>query len=344
VTRWLDFSAFRRGSLTVLARHQETFWWLHSVWALGCGMAVMWLGTRHFTFVRVAVLYVAAIWLASMLTPWMLEHPRLAGRARWVRLAVNYVSRNFYQQVLFFVLPIYYASATRGSVNMLFVVLIALSALVSTLDIVYDRHLSTSRNLVAVFFALNLFACLTAALPILWQVGPSLALRISAALAFLAFVSFYLRRPVAGHARPWVALLVVAVLLALTVIYGQRLIPPVPMRLAASAFGDEVDRESLEIRRRFERVPAGWTGTLDVVTAIRAPMGLTETVRHRWRVDNVLVRTTDAHRVNGGRKEGFRLWTALPLAHARPGTRISVDVETFAGQIVGRARIQVEDK
>jgi hypothetical protein len=344
VTLWFDVSALRRGSLTVLARHQTTFWWLHSAWALACGTAVMWLGTRHFTFVRIAVLYVAAIWVATLLTPWVLERPRLGGRARWVRLAVNYVSRNFYQQVLFFVLPIYYASATRESANMLFVGLVALSALVSTLDLVYDRHLSTNRNLVAVFFALNLFACLTAALPILWHVGPSFALRISAALAFVGFVSFYLGRPVAGHAGPWIAVLAIAVALAFIATHGQRLIPPVPMRLASSAFGEAVDRGSLQISRRFERVPAGWSGTLDVVTAIRTPMGLKETVRHRWRVDGVLVRTTDAHRVNGGRKEGFRLWTALPLSHARPGSRIAVDVETFVGQIVGRATIEVDNE
>jgi hypothetical protein len=147
-----------RRSFAFLARHQAALWWLHSAWALGCGVAVMWIGTRHFAFVRVAVVYVAVIWLVSLSSPLLIAHQALSGRAHWVRLGLNYISRNFYQQVLFFVLPIYYASATAGSINMLFVALVGVSALISTLDVVYDRHLSTNRDLTAAFFAVNLFS------------------------------------------------------------------------------------------------------------------------------------------------------------------------------------------
>ena len=327
--------------MAFLSRHQATFWWLHSAWALGCGVAVMWIGRRHFAFVRVAVLYVVVIWLASLFSPWLLARPAFSERAHWLRLGVNYVSRNFYQQVLFFVLPIYYASATAGSLNMVFVALVGMSALVSTLDLVYDRHLSTNRDLVAAFFALNLFACLTAAIPVVWHVGPSLALRISAGLSFAGFASFYLGRRVDSRPKPWVSMLAVVLLFALVITRGQRLVPPVPMRLSSAAFGDDVDRETLQMRARFDRVPPGWTGTLDAVTAINAPMGLTESVRHRWQIDGLTVRTTSAHQVNGGRKQGFRLWTALPIERAPSGSHISVDVETDAGQLIGRAQIRV---
>jgi hypothetical protein len=300
----------------------------------------MWIGTRHFAFVRVAVVYVAVIWLVSLSSPLLIAHQALSGRAHWVRLGLNYISRNFYQQVLFFVLPIYYASATAGSINMLFVALVGVSALISTLDVVYDRHLSTNRDLTAAFFAVNLFSCLTAAVPIVWHVGPSLALRISGGLSFVGFASFYLGRR-SDEARPWVGMLAVVLLLVLIITRGQRLIPPVPMRLSSAAFGDQVDRQTLQMHAQFDRVPRGWSGTLDAVTAINAPMGLTESVRHRWQVDGVTVRTTNAHQVNGGRKEGFRLWTALPLDGAPAGARVSVDVETDAGQLIGRAAILV---
>ncbi len=103
-------------------------WWLHSIWALACGVAVMWIGAHHFTFVRVAVVYVAVIWLVTLGSPWLLARPSIRERAHWLRLGVNYISRNFYQQVLFFVLPIYYASATATSPNMIFVGVVAVSA------------------------------------------------------------------------------------------------------------------------------------------------------------------------------------------------------------------------
>jgi len=316
-------------------------WWLHSIWALACGVAVMWIGAHHFTFVRVAVVYVAVIWLVTLGSPWLLARPSIRERAHWLRLGVNYISRNFYQQVLFFVLPIYYASATATSPNMIFVGVVAVSAVISTLDVVYDRHLSTNRDLVAAFFACNLFACMTAAIPIVWHVGPSMALRLSAGVSFAGFASFYLERRERGRSQPWIGMLAVVLILAGIVSWGQRLVPPVPMRLSAVAFGDGVERETLQMQTRFERLPSGWSGTLDAVTAIRAPMGLTESVRHRWKINGVVVRTTEAHQVNGGRKEGFRLWTALPIASAPGGARISVDVETDSGQLIGSAAIRV---
>ena len=121
---------------------------------------------------------------------------------------------------------------------MMFVGLLAVSALISTLDVVYDRHLSTNRDLVAAFFAVNLFACLTAAVPIVWHVGSALALRVSAGLSFAGFASFYLGRRVGGTPKPWIGMLAVVVMLARVITRGQRLIPPVPMRLSSAAFGD----------------------------------------------------------------------------------------------------------
>jgi Family of unknown function (DUF5924) len=328
--------------LSIVGRYQALLWWTHSAWALGCGVAVMWVGAHHFGFVRIAVWYVAIIWLVSLLMPMVLAHRRLDGRTgHWVRLGLNYMSRNFYQQILFFILPIYYASATPRSANMIFVALLAISAVLSTLDVIYDRHLSTDRNLVAVFFALNLFACLAAALPILWHVGPALALRISASLAFMGYVSFYLGRRIPSTIGPWVAMMASALLLTWISGNGQRFIPPVPIRLVDSVFGSEIDRGTLTARRPLESLPVGWSGQLGVVTAIRAPMGLQEGVRHRWAVDGAVVSTTDVHRLAGGRPGGFRLWTALPLTGVRSGSRITVDVETAGGQLIGRAAIRV---
>ena len=100
-----------------------------------------------------------------------------------LRLVINYFSKNFYQQLLFFLLPIYYASSTGWSLNLLFVAFLAVSALTSTFDVVYDRHLSVRRGLTAVFFAFNLFACINVMLPVLWSISNRIALPVSAVLA-----------------------------------------------------------------------------------------------------------------------------------------------------------------
>ena len=54
---------------------------------------------------------------------------------------MNFFNKNLYQQMLFFVLPIYYASATVDSLKYIFRGLNRCIRLLSTADIVYDRHL-----------------------------------------------------------------------------------------------------------------------------------------------------------------------------------------------------------
>ena len=115
--------AIRRFFSDFLRRHQDKLWWFHSSYSLLLGIGVMWLGTKNFTYLRLAVFHIAFIWLSSLALP-LLARLRSACRSDWhrrLRLLINYFQRNFYQQLLFFILPIYYLSATWGAGNMLFV-------------------------------------------------------------------------------------------------------------------------------------------------------------------------------------------------------------------------------
>src|SRR5262245_1725944 len=109
-------------------RHEDKLWWLHGGYALLLGAGIIWLGARNYNYLRVTVFHVGFIWLSSLFLPKLLNHPRLS--ERWterLRLFVNYFNKNFYQQVLFFILPIYYASATLSSANIIFVAVLAIS-------------------------------------------------------------------------------------------------------------------------------------------------------------------------------------------------------------------------
>src|SRR4030095_9151841 len=98
--------------LSWFQRHKDKFWWLHSTYALLLGVGIMWLGARNYTYLRVAVLHVGFIWISSLYLPQLLNQPWLSERwAERLRLVVNLFNKNLYQQVLFFVLPIYYGSA-----------------------------------------------------------------------------------------------------------------------------------------------------------------------------------------------------------------------------------------
>src|SRR5262245_33963832 len=122
-----------------LRDHENKLWWIHSAYALLLGIAVMWLGARNHNYLRIAIFHIAFIWVSSLCLPRLISHPRVSEQwAARFRLLINYFNKNFYQQVLFFILPIYFASATLPSPNIVFVVLLGVSAVISTLDIVYD--------------------------------------------------------------------------------------------------------------------------------------------------------------------------------------------------------------
>jgi Family of unknown function (DUF5924) len=331
------------GIVTCLEQHGKALWWVHSAYALLLGIGLMWLGSRNFIFLRLAVFYIFFIWVSSLILPSILQHPRLPsrGRARF-RLMVNYFQRNFYQQVLFFVLPIYFASATIRSGNILFVVILAVSAVLSTLDVVYDEYLSRKWANFAIFLAFNLFALINVLLPVSWGISNTSSLRISAGLAFLSFGTIYLRWRCMAHRSTWQVIGGSGIVLLLIIELGRPYIPPVPLRLAKAEFGTSIDAQALAVGGPIVTLPGSWNTKVYALTPIRAPLGLKERVRHEWSLDGELVFTSPFYTISGGRQQGYRLWTSYLAKDLFRGRRLSLDVKTEGGQLIGRAVLRVD--
>jgi hypothetical protein len=319
-------------------RHQEKLWWLHSFYALILGVGFMWLGARNFAYLRVAIFHIGFIWLSSLLLPKFLDHPKLASAwAPRLQLVVNYFNKNLYQQMLFFVLPIYWTSATPGSRNIAFVVLVGLSALVSTLDIIYDRHISVRRYLAAGFFAFNLFALINIMLPILWSISNTLTTRVSGMIAFLGFLTLgYPESP--SMSRRISAVLGSAVLVLGAAELARPFIPPAPLRLASVEFGSDFERESLRVIAPLSELKSGAPAQLYGLTAVKAPLGLREMLQHRWYLNGKLICASPFYNVVGGREAG--LWTICAFDAIPNGAELRLDLETEGGQLVGRARLK----
>lgn len=320
-------------------RHKDKLWWFHSAYALLLGVGIMWLGARNYNYLRVTLLHVGFIWLSSLYLPRLLNRPWLA--PRWgerLRLLVNFFNKNLYQQVLFFILPIYYGSATLSSVNFLFVIVLAISALLSTLDVVYDRHLSVRRGLTAQFFAFNLFALINVMLPVLWSIGNNWATRFSALLAALAFTTIFQPFAESKRGRGMFAASLAVVLIGLTE-WARPLIPPAPLHLVAADFGGDYQAATKAVSPILLEVAPGPARRLHVVTPIRAPLGLKEPVQHRWYKDGKLIWASPFIEVTGGREQGFRLWTNYQFDAIEAGAAVRVDAVTEGGQLIGRAKI-----
>lgn len=321
-----------------LASHERTLWWLHSLWALLFGIGIIWVGARRFDYLRLAIFHIAFIWVASLFVHRLMETP--GPDSVWRRrllVALNYFNRNFYQQILFFILPIYFISATFWSPNAVFVIVVGASAVLSTLDVVYDEQVASRRFLNAVFFAFNLFATINLMLPILWFTGHVTSLRVAAGLALLAFATIYFERRHHSLRESAVTVAVAAVLLVALVEWGRPFIPPAPLRLASGSFGAGLDPDTPRVTGVLDAVPPEG-GRIYLMTGVVAPLGLDDGVRHRWFRDGEMFYQSSDFPVRGGREEGYRLWT-----YASPGpgvTRLHVDVETAGGQLIGRARLE----
>lgn len=336
------WSARLRAARAWLQARETTLWWLHSLYALAIGIGVMWLGSRNFAWLRVTFVYVAFIWLSSLVAPRLLVS-RVVPVAwrRPLHLAVNYFNKNFYQQLLFFVLPVYWASVTPGARNMWFAVLVGVSAVLSTFDVVYDRHLSVKRPLTAVFFGFNLFACLNVTLPVIFAVSNAMAMRLSAAAAAFGFLTLLLRARHLRRPRMLGGVAAGALMLVMFVEVIRPFVPPAPLRVVAPAFGTSIRRQPPSVPAALSAIDAGYTGRLYVVTPIWAPLGLRDRVRHRWTVDGKALFTSPFYEVTGGRNQGYRLWSSAPAVGLPAGARVAVDIETEAGQLVGRAHLPV---
>ena len=323
------------------ARHETELWWLHSLWALAFGIGVMWLGSRNFAYLRIAIIHVAFIWITSMALPFIIRGGSLSkpwrGRAQ---LLINYLNKNFYQQLLFFILPVFWLSTTPGSRNVLFVVVLATAALLSTMDLVYDRHVAVRRVLTALFFSFSVFAGAAAALPILWQIETAYALWLAAVIAAVGAVTLIMSERRIDWQRTWFAGGLIVLGLFLMVEYGRPFIPPAPLRIQNADFGTQMEmRDGPRITRKVGVTPADPRGQVYVVTAVYAPRGLHDRVRHVWYQGARPLTRSRWYDLDGGRKEGYRLWTSLSLSADLAGKALHVDVETESGQLIGRASL-----
>jgi hypothetical protein len=129
--------------------------------------------------------------------------------------------------------------------------------------------------------------------------------------------------------------IVIALALALVIIAGgARFVPPAPLRFVEGLMGTKVsDRRVID--------PAPWFRApkqLVCFTAIAAPRGLRDRLRHVWRQDG-RARGDVPLEIRGGRAQGFRTWSTH---HGITPGRWSCTVETESGQLLGRISAEVE--
>jgi hypothetical protein len=316
---------------------------LHSAWALIAGTVIVLLARERYHLVLWVVLFLALAW-ASTLFFGREAASDPAAPPRLVHEVTSYVTRVLYQETLFFLLPFYAASTVVGSPNVAFLVLLGGLAVLSCIDLIFDRWLRTRPVFALLFFAIVTFAAINLLLPMLVGLRPRFAAPAAALLAIGGAAPLALRTaPRAMGARLRLA---AAVGLMLVVAVGfPGLIPPVPLRLESSTFATGIERGSLGLADTLadHATSTQVGGRLVVLAQVFAPSALPANVQLEWWRDGEFLRVSreveiTAHAV------GFRVWDAYhPETGAVPPGHYRVVMRTYGRRVFGVARITIGD-
>ena len=247
--------------------------------------------------------------------------------ARAARAGAALGSQSMVQLSLFFSLPFYFRAASIPA-HWGFIGVIALSGLVTLWSPLLDsamRHPIFGAPLQAV----ATFAGLGCVLPLLGFSNHDSLLIAVAATAGGAILIALLK-----HTGRIAAIVVAIALVAGYIAGGARFIPPAPLRFVEGQIGTSViERRVSGPSASFAQPPA----QLVCFTAIAAPRGLRDRLRHVWRQDGVR-RMAIPLEVRGGRPQGFRTWSTY---HGPGVGNWTCTVETESGQRLGRVSARV---
>lgn len=338
-----------RGFKEQLVKVGRMFWWAHSLYALALGIFVVVFARKGFAQARWLTIALAIAFLLVLLLFRLFgsgaERTLDRTRDKLRFYVMTYVLKNLYQGMLFFLLPFYWRSASYGTVNQWFVVVLALCALLSTLDLIFDHVLMRWKLAASLFYFLTLFACLNLVIPALFPNLRSLVTLVAAAVvSSLAFWLMHIRAREVVR-RPLIAAVLVLWTFgsAVGAYFGRAAVPPVAMYVSHGAVGPTLlddGRLAIEATALHESL----TAELHALTDVVVPGGKGDRLVHVWVHERREVqRSTDVDPQAHGPTGTIRLRSAL-RAGARPEDPTGhwrVDVVTQDGQLVGRVAFEV---
>jgi hypothetical protein len=315
--------------------------WGISIASLALGLATLFVFRRGLPHVGWIVGYLLLLWLVFAVLAEARAPLEERGRG-FVVGAAEYTIQTLYHNLLLFVIPAYWDSATLSSPNAFFLAGVALGALITAVDPIYSALARDHRWIQHAFLAFSIFAALNVALPLV-GVRPGAALLGSAALAGLALAPAF-RRGAIGWPRAAVQAAAVAAVLIPLVWVGRVVVPPAPLFLAAKQAARDV-QDLVPIDPIPGTVSAAtvaeWGGALAAYTAVHAPAGLQEAIEHVWWKNGRVIARVPLSPVLGGRAEGFRTWSRKSDLGAPLQGDYAVDVRTASGQLIGRLSFTV---
>ncbi len=261
-----------------------------------------------------------------------------------VRVATNYIIKQFYQQMFFFLTPLYASSATwsLSSWNWWLAPLLLVCAVVSTMDLVFDHFIMERRWLASAMYGVAMFSLLNVLLPLVAGVDHQSGLVIAAAAtpASVALLSFSVKQVLS----PQGAILTVGSTVGLLglVWYGRAFIPPAPLAMPETAVGHGTFGSYECMPGSKHEIRANQLDGLRCGSLLREPGGLKEGVVHVWtHRGHELARLTPTQIRCDGEGTVFRSELPTSLVPSDPTGKWACATYTVGGQLVGVRKFEV---
>lgn len=222
----------------------KSIWWFHSLFALAFGVGVMLFARKGLAYADKVLLVLLLSWLLMFVALRFIVGPANRGEhenvlRKGVRLGTNYVIKQLYQQMFFFLVPLYASSATWSftSVNWWMAPVLLVCAVVSTMDLVFDNVIMERRWLASAMYGLAMFGVLNVGLPLVFHFTHLTGLLIAAGVTpvAVALLTFSVRSVLSF--RGIVITLGTTFALFAAVAYGRAAIPPAPLAMPESSVG-----------------------------------------------------------------------------------------------------------
>jgi hypothetical protein len=322
-------------------KYARLFWALHSVWALMSGIAVLVLAHNRYGFLRWVVLFIALTWGSTL----FVSRFAIGEGSRTMRFAqsvVSYLTRVMYQETLFFLIPFYFYSATFPSWNFLYVLALALFAILSCFDMLFDRLLREHRWFSTGFFAFVSFSALQFFLPLLLRTRIDNSEYIAASISFIAALALARRLDDLRDRRRLAAIAIAFAGVLLGVWLFSFLLPPVPLRLTRLRFSGTLNPRTLAAPVDFEKdIPATELrrGRIYAVATVFSPERIPARIQMRFIQKGKVLRSSRTLDLTA-RPGGFRIWDSVRLP--QPATSDTYRVEVWSsGQLLGKHDVHV---
>jgi hypothetical protein len=324
-------------------------WWLHSGFALSFGVGVMLFARAGLAYADKVMIALLGSWLLMFIALRFIVGP--ANRReqenvlrKGVRVATNYVIKQFYQQMFFFLTPLYASSATwsLASWNWWLAPLLLVCAVVSTMDLVFDNFIMERRLLASAMYGLAMFAMLNVMLPLLFELDHFTGLIVAAAAtpASVALLSFSLRKVLSAEG----ALLTIGITIALVagVYYGRTVIPPAPLAMPETAVGHGTTGSYECLPASKHHLRANYLDGLRCGSMLREPGGLKEPIVHVWTHGGLrVVIKPDELQCDDGDATVFRSHFPQDQLPSNPAGNWTCATYTVGGQLVGLRKFHV---